>query len=212
MTDGSSQGLFIVVAVVIFGIFVLLSYILFRDTMKPSLGKIYCDSFNQVEEDTELGIFSKECDSKFSNSFTMPLRMNIGFVDLNTNGSTPFPAIYTKEDPSMRTINLSSYSSKYKLNIENDEVEIFTIGDNGVTVTQEAIDKGFGKNFNRKGYFSINGQKEVYLGSSDFPNLDWGQGQKLKLKIGKINTIKITYVNIYGGKTTYQIQVKIINE
>lgn len=59
----------------------------------------------------------------------------------------------------MITINLKSYSSKYKLNIENDEVEIFTIGDNGVMLTQEDIDKGFGKNFNRKGYFSINGQK-----------------------------------------------------
>src|SRR5699024_10736939 len=55
MTDGSSQGLFVIVAVVIFGIFVLISYILFRDNLKPSLAKIYCDSFTQVSENTGLG-------------------------------------------------------------------------------------------------------------------------------------------------------------
>ncbi|MDK4345566.1 hypothetical protein M1W04_13120 [Enterococcus faecium] len=55
MTDGASQGLFVIVAVVIFGIFVLISYILFRDNLKPSLAKIYCDSFTQVSENTGLG-------------------------------------------------------------------------------------------------------------------------------------------------------------
>lgn len=212
MTDGGSQGLFVIVSVVIFGIFIFISYLLFRDTMKPSLSSIYCDAFNQVEDNTSLGIYSKPCDTKFSNSFTLPARLNIGFVDLNTNGSTPFPTIFTAEDQSIRTINLKSYSSKYKLNIQNDEVEIYTIGDNTVKVTQEALDKGFGNDHNRKGYFSINGSKDIYLGYSDFPNVDWGQGKNLKLKIGKINTIKITYVNVYGGKTTYSVQVKIINE
>lgn len=52
MTDGGSQGLFVIVAVVIFGIFVLISYILFRDTMKPSLARIYCDAFAKVEDMT----------------------------------------------------------------------------------------------------------------------------------------------------------------
>ena len=55
MTNGSSQGLFVIIAVIIFGIFVLISYILFRDTMKPSLARIYCDAFNQVHETTGLG-------------------------------------------------------------------------------------------------------------------------------------------------------------
>lgn len=49
MTDGSSQGLFVIVAVVIFGIFVLISYILFRDTMKPSLSSIFTDGLEQAE-------------------------------------------------------------------------------------------------------------------------------------------------------------------
>ncbi|ELB19855.1 TPA: hypothetical protein QFR36_000559 [Enterococcus faecium] len=41
MTDGASQGLFVIVAVVIFGIFVLIAYILFRDTLRPQLEGIF---------------------------------------------------------------------------------------------------------------------------------------------------------------------------
>lgn len=48
MTDGSSQGLFVVVAVVIFGIFVAISYSLFRDQLSPSLASIFRDSTEQA--------------------------------------------------------------------------------------------------------------------------------------------------------------------
>lgn len=41
MTDGASQGLFVIVAVVIFGIFVLIAYLLFRDKLKTALGSIF---------------------------------------------------------------------------------------------------------------------------------------------------------------------------
>ena len=50
MTNGASQGLFVIVAVVIFGIFVLISYMLFRDNLKPSLSSIFTDSLEQVEK------------------------------------------------------------------------------------------------------------------------------------------------------------------
>ena len=50
MTDGASQGLFVVVAIVIFGIFVLISYMLFRDNLKPSLSSIFTDSLIQAEK------------------------------------------------------------------------------------------------------------------------------------------------------------------
>lgn len=49
MTNGTSQGLFVIVAVIIFGIFVLISYVLFRDTLKPSLGGIFTDTIKQTE-------------------------------------------------------------------------------------------------------------------------------------------------------------------
>lgn len=44
MTDGSNQGLFIVVAVVIFGIFVAIAYTLFEDTLSPSLASMFSDT------------------------------------------------------------------------------------------------------------------------------------------------------------------------
>ncbi|MDT2844777.1 hypothetical protein [Vagococcus lutrae] len=50
MTNGASQGLFVIVAVVIFGIFVLISYVLFRDTLKPNLANIFTDSLEQANK------------------------------------------------------------------------------------------------------------------------------------------------------------------
>ncbi|EGP5414183.1 hypothetical protein D3I44_12345 [Enterococcus faecium] len=50
MTNGTSQGLFVVVAIVIFGIFVLISYLLFKDNLKPSLSSIFNDGLEQAEE------------------------------------------------------------------------------------------------------------------------------------------------------------------
>lgn len=55
MTNGSSQGLFVVVAIVIFGIFVFISYLLFKDNMQPSLAKIFCDSFTSTSKNTGFG-------------------------------------------------------------------------------------------------------------------------------------------------------------
>lgn len=49
MTNGTSQGLFIIVAVIIFGIFVLISYLLFGDKLKTGLANIFDDSLEQVE-------------------------------------------------------------------------------------------------------------------------------------------------------------------
>ncbi len=48
MTEGTSQGLFVVVAIVIFGIFVGLSYTLFGDTLKPAMASLFTESTNQA--------------------------------------------------------------------------------------------------------------------------------------------------------------------
>ncbi|BDG69653.1 hypothetical protein ENLAB_32170 [Enterococcus innesii] len=50
MTNGTSQGLFVVVVIVIFGIFVLISYLLFKDNLKPTLANIFTDGLEQSEE------------------------------------------------------------------------------------------------------------------------------------------------------------------
>lgn len=48
MTDGTSQGLFIVVAIVIFGIFVVLAYILFEDTLSPAIQGLFSTATEQA--------------------------------------------------------------------------------------------------------------------------------------------------------------------
>ncbi|QQU18048.1 hypothetical protein I6I79_09150 [Enterococcus casseliflavus] len=50
MTNGASQGLFVVVAIVVFGSFVLISYLLFRDNVKPSLSGIFKDGLEQATD------------------------------------------------------------------------------------------------------------------------------------------------------------------
>lgn len=55
MTNGSSQGLFVIVAVVVFGIFVLISYMLFGSQLKPQLASIYCNAFEITSENTGFG-------------------------------------------------------------------------------------------------------------------------------------------------------------
>ncbi|MFF2971463.1 hypothetical protein ACFVRF_11835 [Enterococcus faecalis] len=50
MTNGTSQGLFIVVAIIIFGIFVTISYVLFRNELKPTLANIFTDRLEQAED------------------------------------------------------------------------------------------------------------------------------------------------------------------
>lgn len=50
MTNGTSQGLFIIVAVVIFGIFIAMSYMLFRDNLSISLASIFEDSITKTQD------------------------------------------------------------------------------------------------------------------------------------------------------------------
>lgn len=50
MTNGTSQGLFIIVAVVIFGIFIAMSYMLFRDNLSNSLASIFEDSITKTQD------------------------------------------------------------------------------------------------------------------------------------------------------------------
>lgn len=47
MTIGTSQGLFVVIAMIIFGIFTLTSYVVFKDTLKPTLANIFTDGLEQ---------------------------------------------------------------------------------------------------------------------------------------------------------------------
>lgn len=54
MTTGTSQGLFVIIAVVIFGIFVAISYLLFQDTLNPKLMNIFDTSLENAEKSLRL--------------------------------------------------------------------------------------------------------------------------------------------------------------
>ena len=56
MTDGTSQGLFIVVAIVIFGIFTVLAYILFEDTLSPAMANMFTEATEKAVKDLNGGI------------------------------------------------------------------------------------------------------------------------------------------------------------
>ena len=65
MTEGTSQGLFIVVAIVIFGIFVVLAYILFEDTLSPALASMFTNATEQshkrlenTKEEFAIGVYN----------------------------------------------------------------------------------------------------------------------------------------------------------
>ena len=64
MTEGSNQGLFVIVAIVIFGIFVSISYLLFGANLKPTLSSIFKDSFENVNN--AMGIDSSGNSSEVS--------------------------------------------------------------------------------------------------------------------------------------------------
>lgn len=201
MTNGTSQGLFVVVAIVIFGIFILISSLLFKDNLKPTLANIFTDGLEQSNCSlADSGESTPICNPTFNNSFEIR-----GDIFLVLDGYTKI--IWEPNDSSIRTINLKNHSAE-----ENDTVEIVSIIDNKVTVKQPFLDNGFGKDKSRKAFISINGQPEIELGVTYDDNASWGNNKHLKLKIGQINAIKLTYENVYGGKTTYTFQVNIINE
>ncbi|MDT2813286.1 leucine-rich repeat protein [Vagococcus carniphilus] len=50
MTEGSNQGLLVIVAIIIFGIFVAISYLLFQDKLHVGLSEIFEDGLEQASD------------------------------------------------------------------------------------------------------------------------------------------------------------------
>lgn len=59
MTGGTSQGLFVVVAIVIFGLFVGISYTVFGDTLQPALVTIFTDAINLNDDRLDMETYTK---------------------------------------------------------------------------------------------------------------------------------------------------------
>lgn len=101
MTNGTSQGLFIIVAVIIFGIFVLISYLLFGDKLKTGLASIFDDSLEQVglssdtnDEPSSLADIDKPI-NEIKKEHDLD---NFKFQDMNNVGFTNNNGIITSDD------------------------------------------------------------------------------------------------------------------
>lgn len=88
MTNGTSQGLFIVISVIIFGIFVLISYILFKDTMKTSLTAIFTDSLEQSSNNLDGSINIKDKNKQENDDYYF------GYVQLDGDNSDMYLNYY----------------------------------------------------------------------------------------------------------------------
>lgn len=82
MTDGTSQGLFIVVAIVIFGVFVVLAYILFEDTLSPAMASMFNDSTNMVAKNINI--------AKYYDEYVIPNAESDFIFDKNTGMITEY--------------------------------------------------------------------------------------------------------------------------
>lgn len=114
MTDGSSQGLFIIVAVVIFGIFVAISYLLFRDKLQIGLANIFNDSTEEAQD----GLGGKENESNGSNKFLNSSTLNFeGRTNMYMGGY-----LFGNNGESGEPINLDKFEKN-----GNDYVANYTI-------------------------------------------------------------------------------------
>lgn len=213
MTNGTSQGLFVVVAIVIFGLFVLMSYILFRDTLKPSLTAIFEDGVVQAKCEVGSNNLDKDCNPTFNDAYQVTGGLSLGLTNKNMPTATiKSYSIWKQSDQSPRTINVASvYSS---LDIVDGAVLVGSLDDFGTSIKKEFVDMGFGSDLTRDIYLQINNQPEVFVGKATGSNSYWGtlRAKGLRLKIGETNTVKITFINKYGGKSVFETKVTVINQ
>lgn len=213
MTNGTSQGLFVLIAVIIFGIFVLISYILFKDTLKPSLIAIFEDGVVQAKCEVGSNNLDKDCNPTFNDAYKVTGGLSLGLTNKNMPTATiKTYSIWKQSDQTPRTLNVVSvYSS---LDIVDGGILVGALDDFGTSIKSEFLNMGFGSDLTRDIYLKINNQPEIYVGKATGNNSYWGTltSKGLRLKIGETNTVKITFVNKYGGKSVFETKVTVINE
>ncbi|HGF8000387.1 hypothetical protein ACFDDV_02140 [Enterococcus lactis] len=227
MTNGTSQGLFIVVAIIIFGIFVFISYLLFRDTLKPSLSTIYCDAFEQVNEQTEISeIDTDNCiDEKFTNS--LDKHSNFEFIlDINTSSSSSRELSRITKETINDIVEFNITSPDILSQIDNDGYLSRVTGSSfdglaftltKFTTKQKYLDAGFPTSYSDRQYkvsFSSNFTKSRYSwGVADIQGRVFYNPQTanpFKIKVNEVNEFTFTFENKFGGKSTFKFKIKPI--
>lgn len=222
MTDGNSQGLLVIVAVVIFGIFVLISYLLFRDNLKPSLSGIFTDGLEQANcaisnEDESNPI----CNPKFNNSheFLSNGSVGIGFADKKETGEITNTSNIiniwenSNSNSEILSISISEYQKKYpkqNLIIEDNMVLMRDINLKKLYVKDSFLSNGY--QLTEKNNLEIIVNNELVRVANNYKdNIDSTSFiSNYYLEIGEINTIQIVYTNSYGGISKFKYQVNIL--
>lgn len=125
MTNGTSQGLFIVIAVIIFGIFVLISYILFKDTMKTSLTAIFTDSLEQSSNNLDGSINIKDKNKQENDDYYFGyVKLDgdnsnnyLNYYEAKATGYVYLVAVYTKDSEGNYVQDTSGEKLKGHLNL-----------------------------------------------------------------------------------------------
>lgn len=224
MTNGASQGLFVIVAVVIFGLFIFITYMLFRNTLQPSLANIFNDSFEQVECN-KLG---KKCGYKDSYKW-----VEVAFVPAR---QLPISSYHARGD-SFEYIHYGN-NSEITVKLSTEEQEDFLIEDGYLVIksfylgtagyNETAIDKDFDtsktdwkvelKISGNPKPINFSGNSEFAKQSGFFTGKVYKENGKtyyeplLKIKLNESTTFKITVTNPYGGKTIKDYNFKFITE
>lgn len=199
MTNGSSQGLFVVVAVVIFGIFVAISYSLFRDTLTPSLASIFSDS-------TIMPTTFYLADTPYKKEYVATLPAH--------PSATPNFEEYTRVDD----IDLSKIGDNYSEDTEYEiEFQMKTLKKGSILV--------YGQNSSSSKYQTyINKKPSDFLDSDSYVSSEGGDvfvTYKLKFKLVKINygyhngKSLLSFYSGYGtgNKVTVKnIKIRKVNE
>ena len=126
MTNGTSQGLFIVVAIVIFGIFVGMSYTIFGDEMAPALVDLFGDSNEMVSNTLTKTIISNE---EYDFIFNKDTQTIVGYI------GTSSKVVIPNEISGIKVLGIASNAF-----LDKELTSIY------VPVSVEYIGKGFAAN------------------------------------------------------------------
>lgn len=219
MTNGTSQGLFVVVAIVIFGIFILTSYLLFRDNLKPTLANIFTDGVEQANCSLAGSDESNPiCNPKFNNSheFSSDGGLYVEFAKITESGgysnSQNVSVWKNNSNQGLTTISISEYQTKnpeQNLIIENNKILMRGLVIEKLNVKNSFLNNGYQIKNNSQINMRINNDKDIVVTHSDNDNIDASFQFEYYLKIGQINTIKIIYINSYGGISEFDFQINI---
>lgn len=214
MTNGTSQGLFVVVAILIFGIFVLISYLLFRDNLKPSLSGIFTDGLEQAEESLD----NYDGKNHIGDELTITRGYVSNYLRDNTTPISGENSVYLKnKDLNIIELTSEEASEKWNYSANSNNIMIKAIGvfhkniyskslekyldeeTQNATVTQKI--SGDISNFTYTHKF-IDRSAIKNNRSEDAVGANWSPG--ISIQLDKEYTFTQTLTNNYSGKVTQE--------